>query len=147
MTPDAPPPEGPPERAAAIVARMLRDDAFSRWLGVEVCAVAPGRCTLRMTVRPEMLNGFGVAHGGITYALADSALAFASNTREQVALALENSMYYPAPVHAGDVLTATAEERSLTRRTAVYDVTVCRADGTKVGLFRGMVYRTKRPHP
>ncbi|GIV60747.1 MAG: phenylacetic acid degradation protein PaaD [Rhodothermaceae bacterium] len=133
-------------RAERIVAQMMARDAFSRWLGIEVLAVAPGRATLRMTVRDEMLNGFAVAHGGIAYALADSALAFASNTRGRVALALENSIFYPAPVHAGDVLTAEAEEISAANRVAAYDVTVTRADGTKVAVFRGTVYRTKQSH-
>ncbi|QXD16254.1 hydroxyphenylacetyl-CoA thioesterase PaaI [Rhodocaloribacter litoris] len=133
-------------RAERIVAQMMARDAFSRWLGIEVLAVAPGRARLRMTVREEMLNGFAVAHGGVTYALADSALAFASNTRGRVALALENSIFYPAPVHAGDVLTAVAEEISAANRVAAYDVTVTRADGTKVAVFRGTVYRTKQSH-
>ncbi len=134
------------ELAERVVAQMMANDAFSRWLGIEVTAVAPGRAEIRMTVREEMLNGFRVAHGGIAYALADSALAFASNTRGRVALALENSIFYPAPVHAGDVLTAVAEEVAAANRVAAYNVTVSRADGTNVGVFRGSVYRTKKEH-
>ncbi|WP_457653074.1 hotdog fold thioesterase [Rhodocaloribacter sp.] len=134
------------ELAERVVAQMMANDAFSRWLGIEVTAVAPGRAEIRMTVREEMLNGFRVAHGGIAYALADSALAFASNTRGRVALALENSIFYPAPVHAGDVLTAVAEEVAAANRVAAYNVTVTRADGTNVGVFRGSVYRTKKEH-
>jgi acyl-CoA thioesterase len=134
------------ELAERVVAQMMANDAFSRWLGIEVAAVAPGRVEIRMTVREEMLNGFRVAHGGIAYALADSALAFASNTRGRVALALENSIFYPAPVHAGDVLTAVAEEVAAANRVAAYNVTITRADGTNVGVFRGSVYRTKKEH-
>jgi len=134
------------ELAERIVAQMMSNDAFSRWLGIEVAAVSLGRVEVRMTVREEMLNGFRVAHGGIAYALADSALAFASNTRGRVALALENSIFYPAPVHAGDVLTAVAEEVAAANRVAAYHVTVTRADGTNVGVFRGSVYRTKKTH-
>ncbi len=134
------------ELAERVVAQMMANDAFSRWLGIEVADVAPGRVEIRMTVREEMLNGFRVAHGGIAYALADSALAFASNTRGRVALALENSIFYPAPVHAGDVLTAVAEEVAAANRVAAYNVTVTRADGTNVGVFRGSVYRTKKEH-
>ncbi len=134
------------ELAERVVAQMMANDTFSRWLGIEVADVAPGRVEIRMTVREEMLNGFRVAHGGIAYALADSALAFASNTRGRVALALENSIFYPAPVHAGDVLTAVAEEVAAANRVAAYNVTVTRADGTNVGIFRGSVYRTKKEH-
>ncbi|WP_456425578.1 hotdog fold thioesterase [Rhodocaloribacter sp.] len=134
------------ELAERVVAQMMANDAFSRWLGIEVADVAPGRVEIRMTVREEMLNGFRVAHGGIAYALADSALAFASNTRGRVALALENSIFYPAPVHAGDVLTAVAEEVAAANRVAAYNVTITRADGTNVGVFRGSVYRTKKEH-
>lgn len=134
-----------PQRAEQIVQQMLRHDAFSQWLGVELLALAPGTATLRMTVRAEMVNGFGVGHGGIVYALADSAFAFASNTHGRHALALTNTIHYPAPVQAGDVLTAHAIERTLTHRTGTYDVTVTRADGTEVAHFRGTVYRTSKP--
>ena len=125
---------------------MLDHDAFSQWLGVEIIDIKPGQATLRMTVRKDMLNGFQVGHGGITFSLADSALAFASNTHGRLALALENSIFYPAPVYEGDVLTAVAHEVSAANRVAVYQVTVTKADGTKVGVFRGSVYRTKKSH-
>ncbi len=129
------------------VARHLLDhDAFSQWLGVEIIDIKPGQATLRMTVRKDMLNGFQVGHGGITFSLADSALAFASNTHGRLALALENSIFYPAPVYESDVLTAVAHEVSAANRVAVYQVTVTKADGTKVGVFRGSVYRTKKSH-
>ncbi len=133
--------------AEAVVRGMLEHDALSAWLGLEVTGIAPGRATCRMTVRPEMLNGFGVCHGGITFALADSALAFASNTQGRVAMSIENSMSYPAAVRSGDVLTAVAEEETESRRLAFYRVEVRAQDGTVVGLFRGTVYRTDRLHP
>jgi acyl-CoA thioesterase len=136
----------PQDLAERVVRHMMDNDAFSRWLGIEVVAVAPGRAAVRMAVRAEMLNGFAVGHGGVAFSLADSALAFAANTHGQVAVALENSIFYPHPVAAGDVLTATAEEVSAANRVAVYHVTVTREDGTKVGVFRGSVYRTKRRH-
>ena len=131
-------------RAGRLVATMLASDAFSRWLGVELVALEPGGCTVRMTVRPEMLNGFGVCHGGVTFSLADSALAFASNTHGRVTMSVENSISYPASVAAGDVLTAIAEEKSAGNRLAFYDVTVRRQDQTVVALFRGTVYRTSK---
>lgn len=132
--------------AERVVAAMMERDEFSRWLGVEVTHVAPNAATVRMTVRPEMVNGFGVCHGGIAFSLADSALAFASNTHGRVTVSVENSIRYPAPIAPGDVLTATAVEASAGRRLAFFDVTVRKADGDVVGLFRGTVYRTSRDH-
>ncbi len=125
---------------------MLERDAFSAWLGVVVELVRPGAVRVRMAVRPEMLNGFGVCHGGVTFALADSALAFASNTRGTVALSIENAIGYPAPARPGDVLTAVAEAESAGRRVGFYRVTVTNQRGEPVGHFRGTVYDTGRPH-
>lgn len=132
-------------RAARSVAAMVETDAFSRWLGVEVVRVAPHASTVRMTVRPEMLNGFGVCHGGVTFALADSALAFASNTDGQVTLSVENAIAYHQPVHAGDVLTADAEAEGGGRRLRFFRVVVRRHDGATVAIFRGTVYGTRQP--
>lgn len=132
--------------AERVVARMLAHDAFSRWLGLEVTHVAPNAATVRMTVRPEMVNGFGVCHGGIAFSLADSALAFASNTHGRVTMSVENSIRYPAPIAPGDELTATAVEVSAGRRLAFFDVTVRKGGGDVVGLFTGTVYRTSREH-
>src|SRR5678815_133800 len=92
-------------QADRVVATMRAGDAFSRWLGIELLALEPGGCTVRMAVRPDMLNGFGVCHGGVTFSLADSALAFASNTHGRVTVSVENGISYPASVAAGDVLT------------------------------------------
>lgn len=140
-------PETDPQALAEqVVHQMMAQDAFSQWLGIEVVTVSPGAATIRMTVRAEMLNGFKIGHGGIAYAFADSALAFASNGYGRVAVALENSMVYPAPIHEGDALVAVASEISRTHRIAVYDVAVTRADGTQVGVFRGTVYRTHTLH-
>jgi acyl-CoA thioesterase len=133
-------------RASAIVQHMLANDAFSRWLAVELLDVRPGGVTLRMKVRPEMTNGFGVCHGGVTFAFADSALAFASNTGGKVTVSIENSMTYPAPVQLGDVLTADAKQEATSRRLAYYRVRVTREDGAVVALFRGTVYQTERDH-
>ena len=131
-------------RAEALAGAMLGGDAFTRWLGAELVAIAPGACTLRMRVRDEMVNGFGVAHGAIAFALADSATAFASNTHGTVTVSVENSVSYPRPARAGDVLTATAEEEGASARLAFYRVAVRNAAGDVVALFRGTVYRTKR---
>jgi acyl-CoA thioesterase len=125
---------------------MLAHDAFSRWLGVEIADLGPARVTLRMVVREDMTNGFGVCHGGVTFALADSALAFASNTGGKVTVSIENSMTYPATVRVGDVLLADAEEEASSQRLAYYRVRVTKDDGAVVALFRGTVFRTGREH-
>jgi acyl-CoA thioesterase len=147
-----PPAASPPvagdaqQLAERVVAAMLERDAFSKWLGIEVTDLAPNEVTVRMTVRPEMANGFGVCHGGIAFSLADSALAFASNTHGRVTMSIENSIRYPAPILPGDVLTATAVEESAGRRLAFFTATVRKANGDVVGLFRGTVYRTSKDH-
>ena len=132
--------------AERVVAQMMARDAFSQWLGIEIVAIAPNAATVRMTVRPEMVNGFAVCHGGVTFSLADSALAFASNTHGHLTVSIENSIRYPAPIVPGDVLTATALERNASRRLAYFDVTVRKSDDTVVALFTGTVYRTSRDH-
>ncbi|RMG43774.1 MAG: hotdog fold thioesterase [Candidatus Dadabacteria bacterium] len=130
------------ELAKKVVDTMLERDAFSRWLGVRLIEVLPGRCTVQMTVREEMLNGFYLAHGGITYSLADSALAFASNTYGNVSVSIETSVSYPTKVKAGDVLTAEAKEITSSRKLGFYTVCVKNQDENEVALFRGTVYKT-----
>jgi acyl-CoA thioesterase len=125
---------------------MLAHDEFSRWLGLELLDVNPDRVTIRMVVRQDMINGFGVCHGGVTFAFADSAFAFASNTGGQVSVSIENSMTYPAAVHVGDVLLAEAEKEASSRRLGYYRVRVTRTDGAVVALFRGTVFQTEREH-
>jgi acyl-CoA thioesterase len=139
--------EDPQQRAERVVRGMVAADEFTRWMGMDVETIAPNRAVVSMTVRPEMVNGFGVAHGGVVFSLADSALAFVSNTLGTVSLSIENSISYPAPVNVGDRITATAEEESTTQRLAFYTVRVTKQDGTIVAIFRGTVYRTSRPHP
>ena len=139
-------PADPELRAAAIARHMLAHDVFSRWLGVEILHVEPARVTLRMAVRQDMTNGFGVCHGGVTFAFADSALAFASNTGGKVTVSIENSMTYPAAVRVGDVLLAEAEREASSQRLAYYRVRVTRGDGAVVALFRGTVFQTDREH-
>jgi acyl-CoA thioesterase len=139
-------PADPELRAAAIVRHMLAHDVFSRWMGVEILHVEPARVTLRMTVRQDMTNGFGVCHGGVTFAFADSALAFVSNTEGKVTVSIENSMTYPAAVRVGDLLLAEAEREASSRQLAYYRVRVTREDGAVVALFRGTVFQTDREH-
>lgn len=132
--------------AERVMARMLAGDALSAWLGLEVLEIAPGRCTCRMTVRPEMVNGFGVSHGGIVFSFADSAFAFACNTHGRVTVAVDNSITYPAAIHPGDVLVAMAEEEAASNRLGYYRVVVRNQHGAIVASFRGTAYRTSKPH-
>ena len=99
-------------KAETVVAGMMARDLFSQWLGLTIVDVRPKTCTVRATVRPEMVNGFGVAHGGIVFAIADSAFAFACNTHGRVTVSIENSVTYPMAIQPGDVLTAVAESES-----------------------------------
>lgn len=130
--------------AERCVRTMLDGDRFTEWMGMEVLETAPQRSVVAMTVRPEMVNGFGVCHGGVTFSLADSALAFASNTHGRVTMSIENSIRYPRPAQTGDRLTAVAEAEHVGGRIGYYRVTVTKQDGEVVGLFRGTVYSTER---
>lgn len=132
--------------AERVVSGMMAKDAFSQWLGIEVLTTKPDEAVVRMTVRPEMVNGFGVAHGGISYSLADSALAFAANTNGNITVAIDNGITYPAAIHVGDVLTASCTKDSTTRRLGFYRVTVTNEKNETVATFKGTVYRTDKQH-
>ena len=128
-------------KAKSIVSDMFDNDAFSQWLGIETLVVKSGYCELKMVVRPEMLNGFKIAHGGITYSFADSALAFASNSQGQKAVSIETSISHLKAVYADDILIAKVVEKSLQNRIAIYEVNVFNQSDEMVALFRGTVYR------
>ena len=132
--------------AERVVGAMVAADAFSRWLGIEVLEIAPQRSTCRLTVREEMVNGFGVTHGGIAFSLADSAFAFACNTHGQVTVSIENSITYPAPIAVGDVLTAEAKEDAASGKLSYYSAEVRNQRGEVVALFRGTAFKTARLH-
>jgi len=133
------------EKAYAIAkALMFDNDAFSKWLGIEILDLDAGFALLQMTVRPEMTQGFGIAHGGITYSLADSALAFASNAQGKKAVSVETSISHLLAVQSGDVLTARANEESLSNKIGVYQVRIINQNDQTVALFKGTVYRTSK---
>ncbi len=132
--------------AVNVVNTLVRRDLFSQWLGIEVLEAAVGKAVLRMTIRDEMVNGFGTSHGGILFSLADSALAFATNACGVLSVAVDCSISFPVAVRPGDVLTATAIEQSTTKRLAFCDVSVRNQADVIVGHFRGTVYRTAIPH-
>lgn len=130
--------------ATNIVDQMMENDFYSQWLGIERIEEDAGKSVLQMKVRREMLNGFGMAHGAITFALADSALAFACNSHGRQAVSIETSISHTKAVKEGEILRAYAEEESLSHKIGFYKVIVKREDGEIVALFKGTVYRTSK---
>ena len=128
----------PQDRAEKCAALMWGKDGASQSLGMQIAAIGPGTATLKMQVRDDMLNGHGICHGGMILTLADSAFAFACNSRNQSTVAQHNIISYLAPGKEGDVLTAVAEETDLSGRSGIYDVTVTNQDGRKIASFRGL---------
>ena len=127
-----------------IVEKMMSKDAFSKWLGIEIVVIEEGYAKLKLTVRDEMLNGFGIAHGGITYSLADSALAFAGNSHGQRAVSTNTNITHFVEVKAGDVLTATTVEHNKGERLAHYQVNITNQNDENVATLSGSVYRTTK---
>ena len=130
--------------AEKVVNKMFDEDMFSQWLGIERILIEQGHCILKMQVRKEMLNGFGIAHGGIAFSFADSALAFASNAYGRLSVALECSISFPVAVKEGDVLTCEAKELALTNKTATYLIEIKNQKNENVAFFKGTVYRTSK---
>ena len=122
---------------------MLADDEASRGLGIKIEAMAPGCARMTMTVRPDMLNGFRICHGGFITLLADSAFAFACNSRNELTVAAGIIVDFIAPAREGDLLTAEARELSLAGRTGVYDVKVTNQRGETIALLRGRSHKLK----
>ncbi|MGB1219822.1 MAG: PaaI family thioesterase, partial [Flavobacteriales bacterium] len=110
--------------ARAIVDQMMKNDAFSQWLGIEIIQILPGKAELSLIVKPEMLNGFGILHGGISYSLADSALAFAANSKGMQAVSTETSISHLKPAKVGDTLLATAREIHCSKSTGIYQIEI-----------------------
>jgi acyl-CoA thioesterase len=129
-----------PQEIAETVGKLVADrDLAGRRLGVELVAAGPGRCELRMTVQPDMVNSGGTCHGGVIFTLADSAFGYACNSFNRRAVAQQCDITYLKPVAVGTVLTATAELRETAGRSSVYDMTVRnQATGETVALFRGL---------
>lgn len=132
------------EIAQSSVNKMVMHDKFSQWLGIEVLDVKPGACMLKMPVREEMLNGFNILHGGVSFSLADSALAFASNSHGRLSVAIDANMSFPKAAVVGDVLTATATELNLSNKLGTYDIKIHNQNNELIALFKGTVYRTSK---
>ena len=123
--------------AETCAATMWEADHASQGLGMRILAVAPGEARLEMTVRPEMANGHGMCHGGFVFTLADSAFAFACNSRNQRMVAAQGAITFLAPAQVGDTLTAHAREVHLRGRGGLYDVSVSNQTGERIAEFRG----------
>lgn len=126
----------------SVVAHMMQHDAFSQWLSIEVMAVKEGYSKVKMTIRKEMVNGFGIVHGGIAFSLADSAFAFACNNRNNISVALDVTITFTKAVNVGDELTAEAKEFHNGKSTGVYLITVTNQKNEQVALFKGTCFRT-----
>lgn len=127
-----------------VVTHMMENDLFSQWLGVEVLEIRDGYSKIKMTVRPEMINGFGIVHGGVAFSLSDSAFAFACNNRNVLSVALDTSINFTKPVHVGDVLIAEANELHNGKSTGLYHITVKNQNEHVVALFKGTCFRTNK---
>ena len=130
--------------AKKVVDKMMSGDAFSQWLGIEVLEISEGYCKLKMIVRDEMTNGFKIAHGGISYSLADSCLAFAANSDGVQSVSVETSISHTKKVVSGDTLTATAKEINKSSKTALYNISITNQKNEEIAHFKGKVYRTER---
>jgi acyl-CoA thioesterase len=128
--------------ASNVVTHMMENDYFSQWMGVEVLEVKEGYSKIKMTIRKEMVNGFGIVHGGLPFSLADSAFAFACNNRNNLSVALDVTITFTKAVNVGDVLIAEAKEIHNGRSTGVYLITVTNQKNETVALFKGTCFRT-----
>jgi acyl-CoA thioesterase len=124
---------------------MMDHDAFSQWLGIEVLQINEGYSKISMTIRKEMVNGFGIVHGGVPFSFADSAFAFACNNRNNLSVALDVTISFMKAVQIGDVLTAEAKEIHNGRSTGVYLITIHNQRDEQVALFKGTCFRTGKP--
>jgi acyl-CoA thioesterase len=127
-------------KANKIIETMYSNDAFSQWLGITFEDKKIDYCKIKMTIRPDMTNGFGIAHGGISFSFADSAFAFASNSHGQHAVSIETSISHTKAIKVGNVITAEAKLRSRSKKLGIYDVEVKNEDNEIVALFKGTVF-------
>jgi acyl-CoA thioesterase len=125
-----------------IVKEMLSKDSFSAWLGLEIIEIREGYCKLKMIPRSEMFNGHETIHGGITYSISDSALAFAANSRGQKAVSIETNIAHISPVFLGDELTVECTELNCGKTIARYESKVTNQSNKLVARFTGTVFRT-----
>jgi acyl-CoA thioesterase len=128
--------------ANSVVDHMMQNDYFSQWMRVNVIEIREGYSKIEMLIRKEMVNGFGIVHGGIPFSLADSAFAFACNNRNNLSVALDVTITFTKAVNIGDTLTAEAKEVHNGRSTGVYLISVTNQNNYRVALFKGTCFRT-----
>jgi len=128
--------------ATSVVDHMMENDYFSQWMQVKVLGIKEGYSKIQMTIRKEMVNGFGIVHGGLPFSLADSAFAFACNNRNNLSVALDVTITFTKAVNVGDILTAEAKEFHNGRSTGVYIITVSNQKNEQIALFKGTCFRT-----
>jgi acyl-CoA thioesterase len=128
--------------AREVVDHMMDHDYFSQWMGIEVLEIREGYSRIKMTIRNEMVNGFGIVHGGIPFSMADSAFAFACNNRNNLSVALDVTISFTKAMHIGDTLTAEAKEIHNGRSTGVYLITISNQKDEQVAFFKGTCFRT-----
>jgi acyl-CoA thioesterase len=127
-----------------VIEKVMSDEMFSQWLGISIMQIAEGYSKIKMTVRPEMMNGLGIVHGGIAFSLADSCFAFACNSRNNLSVALDTSINFLKPVHVDDVLIAEAKEIHNGKSTGLYHITITNQKEHIVAMFKGTCYRTSK---
>jgi acyl-CoA thioesterase len=132
------------ELAKKVVKKMMQDDLFSHWLGIQILEIKEGYSKIKMKVRKEMINGLGIVHGGIAFSMADSAFAFACNNRNNLSVALDTSINFIKPVHVDDELVAEAKEMHNGKSTGLYQVTITNQRNHMVALFKGTCFRTDK---
>ena len=130
--------------AREVVDHMMENDAFSQWLGIEVLEIRESYSRIRMTIRKEMVNGFGIVHGGVPFSFADSAFAFACNNRNNLSVALDTSINFIKAVQVGDVLVAEAVEVHNGRSTGLYNIAITNQQNELVAQFKGLCFRTNK---
>jgi acyl-CoA thioesterase len=128
--------------ANTIALKIIADDLFSQWLGVEIIAIKEGYSKILLRIRPEMINAIGIAHGGIVFSLADTALALACNGRNKASVTLESAINFIKPVHKNDIITAETTEIHNGQSTGLYQITLTNQAAEKVAVFKGTCFRT-----
>src|SRR6185437_8483153 len=128
--------------AKDVVNYLMENDLFSKWLGIEILKISEGYSKINMTIRKEMINGFGISHGGIAFSLADSAFAFACNNRNNLSVALDTSINFIKPVHVDDILTAEAKELHNGKSTGLYHISITNQNNHTIAIFKGTCFRT-----
>ena len=127
-----------------VVNKMINEDSFSKWLGIKVLDITDKKCCIQLKVRDEMTNGFKIAHGGISYSLADSCLAFSANSDGTKSVSIETSISHTKKVFCGDILTAKSNLINKNKKIALYYITITNQDNIEVAHFKGTVYKSEK---